>query len=194
MTHRACVPQTLQQILDERARALVGRDRELTALLTLVDDGGPLVAVVHGIAGVGKSTLLRAFAGRARGPGASSSSSTQAPIEPTGAASSPRSARSTTTAWRRLEAGRRAPRGVGERVVLVVDTLERLRLLDDWLRLRLVPALPANVRVVLAGRDQPARPGRSRSATCCPPSPGQPPAADAEDAARGGVPEADSAA
>ena len=43
-------------------RALVGRDAELAALRTLHEDGGPLVAVVHGVAGAGKSALLRAFA------------------------------------------------------------------------------------------------------------------------------------
>jgi hypothetical protein len=42
------------------------------------------------------------------------------------------------------------------RCVLLVDTVERLLLLDDWLRRRLVPALPDHVRVVLAGRDAPA--------------------------------------
>ena len=43
-------------------RTLVGREPELAALRTLHEDGGPLVAVVHGVAGAGKSALLRAFA------------------------------------------------------------------------------------------------------------------------------------
>jgi hypothetical protein len=63
------VAHTLQTLLDERAGALVGRGREREALLDLVERDTPVAAVVHGIAGVGKSTLLRAAAldARARG-------------------------------------------------------------------------------------------------------------------------------
>jgi hypothetical protein len=41
--------------------------------------------------------------------------------------------------------------------VLVLDTVERLRLLDDWLRRAFIPSLPQHVRVVLAGRERPDR-------------------------------------
>ena len=43
--------------------------------------------------------------------------------------------------------------GHSGRLLLVVDTLERLRLLDDWLRQSLVPALPDSARLLIAGRD-----------------------------------------
>src|SRR5215218_10208991 len=43
----------------------------------------------------------------------------------------------------------------GERVVLIVDTCELLLMVDHWLCSTLIPALPAHVRVVLAGRDAP---------------------------------------
>ena len=39
--------------------------------------------------------------------------------------------------------------------VLVVDTAERLRLLDGWLRQTFLPSLPAHARVVIATRDAP---------------------------------------
>jgi hypothetical protein len=153
---RGFVSQTLQQILDERASALVGRDRELTALLALLDEGGPLVAVVHGIAGIGKSTLARAFAARARARGASVLQLDASAIEPTerGFLAALAAALDDDGVATLGDMSERLA-GVGERVVLVVDTLERLRLLDDWLRQRFVPAVPQNVRVVLAGRDQP---------------------------------------
>ena len=77
------MPRTLQQMIDERAGSLVGRDRELSMLLGFVDGDGPLVAVVHGIAGVGKSTLLRAFAPRARARGARVVQLDGGAIEPT---------------------------------------------------------------------------------------------------------------
>jgi Transcriptional regulatory protein, C terminal len=154
---RGVVPQTLQQILDERASTLVGRHQELTALGALLDDGGPLVAVVHGIAGIGKSTLVRAFAGRARARGASVLQLDASAIEPTERGFLAALA-ATLDDDGVVTLGDTAERlaGAGERVVLVVDTLERLRLLDDWLRQRFMPALPENVCVVLAGRDQPA--------------------------------------
>src|SRR5215813_1234035 len=61
--------RTLQSALDQRASALIGRERERAALLELVEGDTPLVAVVHGIAGVGKSTLLQAAAVDARARG-----------------------------------------------------------------------------------------------------------------------------
>ena len=39
--------------------------------------------------------------------------------------------------------------------MLVIDTAERLRLLDGWLRLEFLPSLPAHARVVIATRDAP---------------------------------------
>ena len=150
------MPQTLQQILDERASTLVGRHQELTALGALLEDGGPLVAVVHGIAGIGKSTLVRAFAGRARARGASVLQLDASAIEPTERGFLAALA-ATLDDDGVVTLGDMAERlaGAAERVVLVVDTLERLRLLDDWLRQRFIPAVPDNVRVVLAGRDRP---------------------------------------
>ena len=47
--------------------------------------------------------------------------------------------------------GHRRPRASS-----AIDAHERLRLLDAWLRQELVPGLPENVRVVIAGRDGPA--------------------------------------
>ena len=43
--------------------------------------------------------------------------------------------------------------GLGDRVVLVLDTYEQLRLLDTWLRQELVPGLRDNTRLALAGRE-----------------------------------------
>src|SRR5690348_4229627 len=61
--------RTLQSMLDRRAGALAGRERERAALLELVERDTPLVAFVHGIAGVGKSMLLQAAAVDARARG-----------------------------------------------------------------------------------------------------------------------------
>jgi len=62
--------QKLGDILSERALAhFAGREREVGTLLGLFGKGGPLVVHVHGVAGIGKSSLLEAFAGRARAQG-----------------------------------------------------------------------------------------------------------------------------
>ena len=45
--------------------------------------------------------------------------------------------------------------------MLVIDTAERLRLLDGWLRLEFLPSLPAHARVVIATRDAPGAVWRS---------------------------------
>src|SRR4051794_27672477 len=59
-------PPTLRTLFDARAGELPGRDRERAALLALAEEEWPLVAIVYGIAGVGKSALLRAAARDAR--------------------------------------------------------------------------------------------------------------------------------
>jgi hypothetical protein len=115
---------TLGALLAERR--LIGRDAELEALRA-----APPIAVVHGVAGSGKSALLRAFArecddvtwvdGRA--------------IEPT-----PQGF---------LAAAGDAP------ALLFVDTAERLRLLEGWLRNTYLPSLPATSRVVIATQQPP---------------------------------------
>src|SRR5262249_44912734 len=46
--------------------------------------------------------------------------------------------------------------GGDARLLLMIDTHEQLRLLDAWLRQSFVPALPQNVRLLLAGRDTPS--------------------------------------
>ncbi len=136
------MPQTLQTMLDERLVALVGRGRERAALLELVERDRPIVVFVHGIAGVGKSTLLRAAAADARARGATVVTLDGRTLEPTESGF--------------LAALGDALEGHDGRVVLTIDAHERLRLLDAWLRQELVPGLPDNVRVVIAGRDGPA--------------------------------------
>ncbi|MBV8702826.1 MAG: ATP-binding protein, partial [Acetobacteraceae bacterium] len=147
--------RTLQSKLDQRAGALIGRERERAALLDLVERDTPLVAVVHGIAGVGKSTLLHAAAVDARVRGALVVALDGRAFEPTerGFVTSLGTALGThvTTIAEATDA-----LASDARVLLAIDTYEQLRLLDAWLRQTFVPALPHNVRLVLAGRDTPS--------------------------------------
>ena len=74
---------TLRTLLGARAAAVVGRQAERAVLLDLVERDRPLVAAVHGLAGIGKSALLAAFAEDARAHGAAVVSLDCGGIEPT---------------------------------------------------------------------------------------------------------------
>ena len=151
------MPQ-LKDLLDRRfAVDFVGRSEELGFLLQTLDQDGPLVVYLHGIAGAGKSTLLEAFTQRARAGGATVIRLDCQAIEPTeahllcelavatgGTASSPQ------------EVAARLGQ-VGTRVIVALDTYEAFRLMDSWLRQVFVPLLPDNVRFVLCGREAPVR-------------------------------------
>jgi hypothetical protein len=130
---------TLRTLLGARAAAVVGRQAERAVLLDLAERDRPLVVAVHGIAGIGKSALLAAFAEDARAHGAVIVSLDCGGIEPT--------ERGFLAALdRAIGALRAEPPGIrpiatvaeaaavlsdlGDRVVLVLDTYEQLRLLD----------------------------------------------------------------
>ena len=146
---------TVRQRIDEQGSGLVGRVAERALLHLVLGEEGPLVVFVHGIGGVGKSTLVDAFAGEARARGAIVLRFDCGAIEPTShgflAAISTATGGGLATAD---EAAARLTR-LGERVVLVLDRYEVLRPLDLWLQQTFVPALGDSVRVVFAGREGP---------------------------------------
>lgn len=148
--------------------AIVGRDRERAALLDAVWAAGPLVTFVHGAAGIGKSTLARAFAHDAKQAGAQVVRLDCRLFEPTeqGFLAGVSGALDRPVAGAREAAVALASRG--DVVVLVLDTYEVFRLSDQWLRSVFAPALDERVRLVIAGRESPisawldARGGPSR--------------------------------
>ena len=82
---------TLRTLLGARAAAVVGRQAERAVLLELAERDRPLVVAVHGIAGIGKSALLAAFAEDARARAPPSSAWTAAASSRPSAVFSPRS-------------------------------------------------------------------------------------------------------
>ena len=146
---------TVRQRIDEQGTGLVGRETERAFLHQVLGEDGPLVVFVHGIGGVGKSTLVDAFAGEARARGAIVLRFDCGAVEPTShgflAAISTAVGGDLATAD---EAAARLTR-LGESVVLVLDRYEVLRPLDLWLQQTFVPALGDSVRVVFAGREGP---------------------------------------
>jgi Transcriptional regulatory protein, C terminal/AAA ATPase domain len=160
---RICVPAAwlpgtgkVKALLDRRTAVdFVGRTEELAFLLQALEQDGPLILYLYGIAGTGKSTLLDVFTGRARGSGATVIGFDCQCVEPTpngllsqfaaatgGVPGSPQDVA--------LRLGR-----VGTRVIVVLDTYEVFRLMDSWLRQVFIPLLPENVRIVLSGREAP---------------------------------------
>src|SRR5215469_13796182 len=161
---------TLRTLLGARAAAVVGRQAERAVLLDLAERDRPLVAAVNGIAGIGKSAMLAAFAEDARAHGAAVVSMDCGGIEPTergfraalhrSIGARPIGARLAeppggTRPMATVAEAAAALSGLGDRVVLVLDTYEQLRLLDTWLRQEFVPGLRDNTRLALAGREPP---------------------------------------
>jgi hypothetical protein len=139
----------VRELLDRRiAGTFVGRTEELGSLLDVLSDEGPVVVHLHGIAGVGKSRLLGAFAESARLEGASVIQLDCRGVEPTetgllnelvmASGGVPGSAEEIAS---RLG-------HVGARVIVTLDTFEVFRLMDTWLRQVFLPLLPDNVRCV----------------------------------------------
>jgi hypothetical protein len=134
---------------------MVGRERELGALLGLLEDDSPLVMHLHGIAGVGKSTLLTAFTQQAEALGASVVALDCRLMEPTERGTLQELAEAIGSDEITVGAVADGLGSLGNRVVLTLDTYEVFRLMDTWLRQVFVPQFSDNVRLILAGREPP---------------------------------------
>ena len=148
----------VSDLLGQRAaESFVGGRHELATLLECLHDKGPLVVQVHGLAGVGKTTLLDAFSAQARTQGAVVVRLDSGTIEPTERGLLYELGVAIGSQNQRLMADEAAERlgSLGDRVVLVLDTYELLRFLDSWLRQVFIPKLGDNVRVILSGRHPP---------------------------------------
>jgi AAA ATPase-like protein len=147
-----------------RHRWFLGRDGELDLLRSALDAPEPPFTVlhVHGPGGVGKTALLRAFADEARTAGAMTVPLDARHFEP-----SPPGFTAAVRAAAGLEDDEDlgvALGARGRRAVVLLDTYETAAPLDDWLRERFLPELPADSIMVLAGREPPAPAWRSEAA------------------------------
>ncbi len=142
-----------ERLVAARERLFIGREVELATFEAAVTASELPVCVlwIHGPGGVGKSTLLRALQQRCQALGIPSHALDANDVEPTPPAF--------TCALRRamaLAEDAELEAGLGdERRVLLLDTYETLAPLDDWLRDELLPRLPAETLVVIAGRHAP---------------------------------------
>jgi len=121
---------------------VVGRDAELSVVLRVLEDHGPRVCFVYGIAGIGKSTLLVRFGEECEERGVDVFSVDCRSIDPT--PEGLLSALGLLTGRPRVDAS-----------VVVIDNYEVFRIAEPWLRHELLPRLGTAVRVVVAGREPP---------------------------------------
>lgn len=169
-----------------KKRFFVGRQRELDALMKHLEEPAETERIIglHGIGGIGKSTLLDEFRRLAAERRADvlfvSVDSRDMPHTPSAllerlAALAGMDALAEAGSGRRNESGAEgegAGEGIGTRLdvmwepvlerfgnslngrqtVICIDTYEELTELDWWIREHLIPALPADTLVVLAGR------------------------------------------
>jgi len=143
-----------------RFHSFVGRAAELELLQqALQADEAPFsVLYIFGPGGVGKTTLLHLYARIAAQHGRAVFRLDARDVDP-----SPQGFLLALSAqagggegWLSLERLATLPPAV-----LFLDTYERLAPLDDWLRETFLPALPAHVLVIIAGRNPPAEPWRT---------------------------------
>lgn len=149
------MPETMaERLTAQRRREFVGRVEEIAVLRAMLDgstDGA--VLFVSGPGGIGKTTLLRRYAdlGKECGRLVVRLDARELPPIP-----------SAYVAEIAMQCGIALTddpsRAVSEvsRLLLLIDTTERLTTLDGWLREELLPSLAADAVAVLAGRDPPS--------------------------------------
>jgi AAA ATPase-like protein len=146
---------TLGDLLaSRRRRRFVGRASEIELFQAALDSAEPPFSVlyVHGPPGIGKTRLLDVVAGLAEDAGAGVVRLDGRELVP-----------SPPAVLEALGAAPEAPEegdailapAAGGRMVLLLDTYERLAPLDDWVRTRLLPRLPATALTVVAARTPP---------------------------------------
>jgi hypothetical protein len=154
--------QSLQARLEmERRERFVGREAERALLHAALTSPELPFFVLHvfGPGGIGKTSLLREFEAIGRGAGVQVVWLDGRSIDP-----------SPDFFLRAIGVALNLPDGTdplaylataGGRLLLLLDTYELLAPIDSWLREDLLPRLPGDVLVVLAGRSAPAFAWRS---------------------------------
>ena len=148
------LPRLADQLAAVRRQRFWGREEELALFRSALRAGAGQVSAfyVHGLGGVGKSALLRAYADLASAHGATAVSMDGRVVDPSpgGFLLALRDAMELGPAESPLDHLRHR-----DRIVLMLDSYELLAPLDAWLRQTFLPQLPARSVVVLAGRNPP---------------------------------------
>ena len=151
-----CLMLRLRERLRQQAtRNFVGRRQDIEQLLYLVSDGEIPVVFVHGIDGIGKSSLLTMFAAEAQASGTVVIRLDCRTIKPSpdGFVHELNNAIGGNSADVEQVTARLSQ--LGGRVILTLDTYEVFRMMDTWLRQVFIPALSDSVHIVFCGREAP---------------------------------------
>ena len=146
---------TLGDLLaSRRQRRFVGRTSEVELFRIALESPEPPFALlhIHGPPGIGKTSLLDAYSRLAADAGA-----TVVRLDGRELVPAPQAILDALRQTLEVPAGDGAIAGPphGGRLVVLCDTYERLGPLDDWVRTRLLPRLPATAVTVVAGRAPP---------------------------------------
>jgi hypothetical protein len=149
-----------QRLKRERARRFVGRAAELelfaarlqAAAVGETADDLFNVLWVHGPGGIGKSTLLAAYAETAREAGFTVAQVDGGQVRPTPAGIQAAITESLAATDDDQD---------HDRTVVIIDAAERLQSVEHWLREVFLPSLPAEAVVLIAGRRPPGEGWRS---------------------------------
>jgi hypothetical protein len=137
-----------------RRRRFAGRATELELFREALEAPAPPFNVlwVHGVGGVGKTTLLATMAEQARAAGLAPVRMDLRGMEP-----SPPAFEAQLAGLLDVPEGGSALQALATRArpVVLLDTFEAAAGLEDWVRERLAPALPAGSLLVIAGRRAP---------------------------------------
>src|SRR5262245_8983644 len=138
-----------------RRDTLAGRDAELRLLRQVTAPGGPVVAYVHGSAGIGKTALISALDASLEDEDVRRLHIAAGAVEPTPTAILSALGKLLDQKARTVAELAKALRSAKSVTVVMVDDVDTWRLAASWLRADLLPALPAGMRFVFAGNVPP---------------------------------------
>jgi hypothetical protein len=138
-----------------RRTTLAGRDVELRLLRQVTAPAGPVVVYVHGPAGIGKTALISALDACLEDERVRRLHIAAGAVEPTPTAILSAFGGVLGHETRTVAELAAALGSIEDVTVVMVDDVDTWRLAASWLRVDLLPALPASARFVLAGAVPP---------------------------------------
>jgi hypothetical protein len=146
--------RTIQDSLERsHADRFSGRERELVRLATLFDPTGPLIVLLHGVGGIGKTSLVRMFERESAALRRQVHLLDCRGVEPVPLGLFGAIGASLGVELRTVQEVAAALGALAEPMVFALDNYEALRLLDGWLRTEFFPALPISARFIIMGRS-----------------------------------------
>lgn len=148
--------KSMKEVLAERQfKNFVGREQEVETLFGYVGSAEPSVVHVHGLAGIGKTVLMRLFVAKAQEKGYPAYGLDCRHVEPSKKGLLESLGDVSGTKFSTVDEAANFLDERGERVILALDTYEIFRMMDTWFRNEFVPSLPESVRVFFFAREQP---------------------------------------